>query len=253
MEVQVEPVLSQISSLTFGAGMLLPPSWSSSVDWYSCASDSLETLAGAQLLKAITTCAGAKVGGSAGGLLNILANGPGLVFTQIEGAVRTATGENNEAFTVSLIAADAIRELPAGAEWLFEHTVSGDQTSGQEDTANLVGDGSAVAAYPFSTNQWVACTRKPDESTYALNGQWETLSMGLAVQAHAPVGLVATVEVLGDGQMLWSGEVTREAPAPRMDVGVSRVQQLTVTAVTEPSACGSASKGYAALVQAYLR
>ena len=253
VEVQIEPVLSQISSLTFGASMLLPPAWSSALDWYSCGADTLETLVGAEALRAITSCVGAKAGGSANGLLSIFANGPGLVFTQIEGAGRTALSTDNEGFTVSLIAADAIRDLPAGAEWLFDSTTAGDVTSGDEDVANVVGDGTETAAYPFSTNHWVSCTDTPSESTYGLDGKWQSLSFGLAIQAFAPSALSATIEIRADGQPLWSGEVTRESPLPRMDLDVSGTQQLTVTAITSYPRCGSAAKGYGALIQAYLK
>lgn len=253
IEVQIEPVLSQISSLTFGASMLLPTKWAEGLDWYGCAADALETLAGAEVLRTITSCVAAKAGGSAGGLLSIFATGPGLVFTQIEGAVRTAQGSDNEGFTVKLVAADAVRELPEGAQWLFELSTGGTRTSGSEDIANVPDAGANVQAYPFSTNQWVSCTSEPSTSTYGLNGAWDNLSLGLAVQAAAPTDLTATVQIVGDGRVLWSGDVARQSPLPRMEVDVAGVKQLTVTAITDYRPCGSASKGWAALVQAYLK
>lgn len=252
IEVQIEPVLSQISSLTFGAAMLLPSKWAEGLDWYSCATDSLETLGGAELLKAITSCVAAQTGGSAGSLLNIFATGPGLVFTQIEGAIRTANGSNNEHFTVSLVAADAMRDLPDGAEWLFEHSSGGTSSSGEQDIANVPRGGTSLFAYPFSTNQWVSCTATPSTSSYSFRGEWQTLSLGLAVQANAPSGLTATVQIIGDGRTLWAGTVTRERPLPRMEVNVAGVQELTVTAVTDHRPCSTASKGWAALIQAYV-
>lgn len=164
---KIEPVLSQISSLTFGASMLLPTKWLKGLDWYSCAADALDTVTGAEVLKSITSCVAAGASGSAGGLLNICATGPGFVFTQIEGAVRTAQGSYNEGFTVTLVAPDAVRELPGGAEWLFEYSTGGTSNSGTEDVANVPAAGTSLHAYPFSTNQWISCTSTLSTSTYA--------------------------------------------------------------------------------------
>lgn len=252
IELKIEPGLSQISSLTFGTSMLLPASWAERLDWYGCATDALETLTGASATRAVLSCVGAGIGGTAGALLGIVTAGPGLLFTQIEGLVKEARRQNVESFTVSLVAGDAVRELPQGASWLFEHAAGGQSTSGDEDIAEIAAAGDTVASYPFSTNQWVSCTREPAEARYTLGGDWRTLSLAPAVQAHAPEGLTATIEVIGDGNVLFSGEVARGAPLSRTELDVTGVEDLVVTAITA-SPCGSASKGYAALVQAYLR
>ncbi|WP_396935936.1 hypothetical protein [Mycolicibacterium sp.] len=252
VEIKVEPALSQISSLAFGVSMLLPASWSSNLDWYGCATNALETLADSAMTQAVLSCVGAQIGGTAGGLLGIIAAGPGLVFSQVEGAAKAATGKNLESFTVWLVAADAIRELPPGARWLFELASSGDLTSGDQDTATIPGVGNTMTSYPFSTNQWVSCNARPAESRYALNGEWTTLSFSPALQAHAPLGSSARVQIVGDEAVLFDGSIVRGMPGARTELDVTGIRELTVTAITDAS-CGSARKGYGALVQAYVK
>ena len=252
IELKIEPALSQISSIVFGTSMLLPAGAQETLDWYGCGASSLESLAGSSVGPTILSCVAAGAKGVAGKLLSIIATGPGLVATQLEGAAKTFTGENVEGFTVSLVAADAIRELPAGASWLFEHTTEGYSTSGEEDIAELAVGGDSVASYPFSTNQWVSCTSRPVEARYALDGKWKTLSYALALQEFAPEALTATVEITGDGRVLFSGPVVRGPAGERAELDVTGVQELVVSAITDDS-CTNASEGYGALVQAYLR
>lgn len=215
--------------------------------------DGLETLVGGEALRAMVSCVAAQIGGSGGGLLGILATGPGLIFTQAEGMWRTWQGTDNEGFTVTLIAADAVKELPPGAQWLFDLTTAGDSTSGEEDNANLVTAEGSVASYPFSTNHWISCVRRPSTSAYALNGEFDILSFRPAVQAHAPAGMVASFTVLGDGQQLWTGEAERDWSLPRMEIPVTGVQELTVIASTDFDSCTGARKGWGALVQAHVQ
>ncbi len=252
VELQIAPAaLNQIAAAEFGVSMFLPARWQSGLEWWNCGAQTLDSIQSALNAQAVLGCVAAATTGTASDLLGILTAAPGLLATQVEGAARTVSDDDNEAFTVSLVAADAIRELPPGANWLFDHSTGGNYTSGDEDIASVV-NGTTLGAYPFSTNQWVSCTRTPDQGTYDLGGKWSTLSTGLAVQSYAPAGLTATIQIIGDGRVLWSGSASREAPLARMSIDVSGVNQLTVTAITQDT-CGGAPKGYGSLVQAFLQ
>jgi hypothetical protein len=250
--LKIEPGLSQVSSIFFGTSMLLPARMQEALDWYECGASGLESLAGSALGPTMLSCLSAGVKGVAGGLLSLIATGPGLVATQLEGAKRTLDGTDVEGFTVSLVAPDAMREPPAGATWLFERTIGGTSTSGDEEVASLPQGGATTASYPFSTNLWVSCSNKPAEGIFALNGEWTSLSASLALQTHSPDGMTATIEIIGDGRVLFSGTTTRGFSTPVSDLDVTGVRQLTVTAITKDD-CGSANKGYATLGQAYLK
>lgn len=252
--IRVSPGLTQLSTIAWGTQMLLPEKWAAALDWYECGTAVLQSPlnGGAVNARTVFDCFGSAVGGTAGALLGILAEGPGQLVTQIEGLVREINRTNVEEFTVYLVAADAIRHLPDGASWLFEHTADGDNTAGDEDTATLLDAEGHSATYPFSTNQWVSCTRTASEARYDLGGEWSTLSYIPAVQAHAPAGLTAQFEILGDGILLEAIPVTNGSVSERTELDVSGVRELTVRARTD-DACGGAKKGYATLVQAYLR
>jgi len=250
IEIKVDPGLSQLSTLTFGAGMLLPEGVGEVPGTYDCMVSALEAVSGSAA-PALFNCLGAAVGGVGGDLLDIIATGPGLLASQFEGIGREVTGTNVERFNVYLVAGDALREVPSGGTWLYERALGGTNTSGERDLASVALPGNESATYPFSTNQWLSCTENPSDSTYALDGQYNTLEFALAVQTHAPPQLVADFTIEADGAVIYQTTVDRGRPTERLSVDVTGVRELRVLGLT-PSRCGGADKGYGALVQAYL-
>ncbi|HHV20895.1 MAG TPA: hypothetical protein GXZ30_05085 [Propionibacterium sp.] len=243
------PGLTQINVLATGVALLLPPHWSAALDWGQCAVDQLTKTTVGRLrieqLQAMTSCLAA-AGGTAGDLLALLTWGPTTVRTQLDGINRELQGTNVERFTVYLVAADARRELPSGARWLYEIRNSGTLTSGKQDIATLP-DGTS---YPFSTNQWVGCG-VDNETRFALNGNWSTLDFAWALQFHTPPGLIAHVTIIADDTPVFMSSTTLGQGLSRRQLDVRGVQELTVRATTN-SECTSAAKGYGALVQAYV-
>lgn len=140
-------------------------------------------------------------------------------------------------------------ELPAGAQWLYELSTGGTNTSGNQDTASLTTN-VGTALYANSTNQWVSCKPQDAQGTYDLSGTRTQLSLGLALQTHAPQGMTAQFRIEGDGRTLWSGSITRGSELERLNLDVTGISTLTVLARTG-DACSVEDKGYGALVQAY--
>lgn len=142
-------------------------------------------------------------------------------------------------------------ELPDGAQWLYELSTGGTNTSGEQDTASLRTNVGA-ASYANSTNQWVSCSSQDAQATYDLGRTRTQLSVGLALQTHAPQGMTAQFRIEGDGATLWSGSITRGSELERLDLDVTGISTLTILARTGDT-CSDADKGYGALVQAYTR
>lgn len=176
--------------------------------------------------------------------------GPRNLAAQLEGAYRTLAGTDVEEFDVFLVAADALRELPEGGSWLWELTSRGNNPTGGRQDVAVVPRGSDTSAYPFSTNQWVGCG-SISHQTFGLDSEWATLSLALALQEHTPVHLTALVSVLADGEQIHSATVRAGAPSERVELDVSGVDSLRVEATTLDT-CGTAPKGYMALVQSYV-
>ncbi|NLI85151.1 MAG: hypothetical protein GX440_07115 [Propionibacterium sp.] len=134
--------------------------------------------------------------------------------------------------------------------WLYKIPHSGGQTSGNADIA-VVQIGSDYESFPLSTNQWVGCNGAVNTASYRLQAQWSTLSFAFALQSHTPPDLVVEWTVIADGATIYSGTAKPGDPFERLELDVSGVRDLQFTARTD-SICGTADKGYAALVQGYV-
>ncbi|BEH02631.1 hypothetical protein brsh051_19120 [Brooklawnia propionicigenes] len=134
--------------------------------------------------------------------------------------------------------------------WLYKIPHSGGQTSGNADIA-VVQIGSDYESFPLSTNQWVGCNGAVNTASYRLQAQWSTLSFAFALQSHTPPDLVVEWTVIADGATIYSGTAKPGDPFERLELDVFGVRDLQFTARTD-SICGTADKGYAALVQGYV-
>lgn len=255
VEVQVEPGLSQVATIMWGLDLLFPASWLEKVARAECLIDivtSTTSGASADILRTILSCVGTFLGGAVGAVVSILLSAPALLAAQLEGIFREIADSNNVRFDVNATAGELIvTPLPAGATWLYDiDGASGTSTSGDRDDASVVVGGS-VATFPHATNQWVGCSGSVAEATYPLDGE-NILSLAMGIQTHAPSGLTAHVRVRVDGVIILEQSVADGSVAPRAVLDIAGASELTFEAWTDDD-CGGASKGYLALIDAYVQ
>lgn len=251
--MRVSPVLTQVSTLAWGGQMLLPDEWSTAIDWWNCVADAVDGAVGGgsgEQFAAAVGCAATSVGDVAGELLGMIADAPGKLATQFEGAGKELTGSDVEEFDAYLVSKDAVRSISWTAKWLYELPNMGGSTSGNADIA-LVQIGDAIALFPLSTNQWIGCDGNINTVVYELDGKWSTLNFAFALQSHTPRGLMAEWSVQADGRGIYSSTTRPGDPLERIELDVKGVQRLQFSAQTR-DACATASKGYGALVQGYV-
>ena len=250
IRLELNAALSQLSTIMMGVRMLAPPGSLDTVEWFECVVGVVDTvddgLSGAQV-KSMLECVAVGAKGAGGDLLGLILSAPGALLSQLEGLGRTTTGATTEEFTVTLVSGDAVRELPDGATWLFDLADGGTFTGGQKEQAQLAG-----LSYPFSTNQWVGCHGDVAQTEFDLNGQYAEMSLDVALQDHTPDGLRATYSLVLDDEMKSTTSVTKGERLARSTIDVRGVSILRIEMHTDDD-CGTASKGYASLVQSYVR
>jgi hypothetical protein len=95
-----------------------------------------------------------------------------------------------------------------------------------------------------STSQWVGCDGGPAWGDYSLGGH-RRLTGWLGFRDFAEPGLVATVQVLVDGQLVTT--LTVGLAGTPVDVQLPAGQQLRLQAqMTDGPACGAHDEGYMA-------
>ncbi|GAB2962851.1 hypothetical protein GCM10027280_59680 [Micromonospora polyrhachis] len=125
--------------------------------------------------------------------------------------------------------------------------VAGDASrSGYRIDSTLAGD-----RYPKSTALWVGCDGKPLTISYEIDGRYKRLAATAGLDAHTPAGLAAKIVVAGDGKTRKSVTVTRDTTAA-IDIDVTGVRLLTLSAVRTKGSCELASRPYGALGDALL-
>lgn len=158
IDMTVDPVMSQVRTLALGLGFLLPDEAIDTIGRAECLPDLINSGAvdddpSATGFAAILRCFGAAVGGAAGAVVGLLAAAPAALWSELEGLLRSATGLDQLAFTVS--AKEAI-PLPVGTgspieradvePWLGEWSGPIDQTGSKPYSVRmtLAHDGTTV-------------------------------------------------------------------------------------------------------------
>ncbi|MBO4207281.1 NPCBM/NEW2 domain-containing protein [Micromonospora echinofusca] len=132
--------------------------------------------------------------------------------------------------------------------WLYELSAVATEggESGQQVDSTL-GD----RRYPESTGLWVGCESSPASVTYQLDGGYRRLTATAGLDAHTPQNLTARIVVSADGKSRVSVTVSRKTTA-RVDVDLTGVRLLTLSAQRTRGTCGTASRPYGALGDAVL-
>lgn len=125
-------------------------------------------------------------------------------------------------------------------------TLSGVSQSGQRLDSTLGG-----RRYRDSTGVRLCGDDGRPTLTYRLAGGYRRLTATAGLEPHTPAGLTTRITVLGDGRTLATVTVTRDTTAA-IDVDLTGVQTLAVTAVVVKGACGASLRPYGSLGDARL-
>jgi hypothetical protein len=265
--LQVEPGLSQVTTLLFGLSMMFPSKWLDLISQAECLVDVVKTATSSpsgESWRTVWGCVASILTGAGGTLLSILMTGPGLFATQMDGLSRELSQTNAVQFTLGYSDPTQLDDKPSGASWLYElpQEIVADPA---EEVAAPVPVGDSTVVFQHSSSVWVGCEGKAHKIIFYLDGDYTELSFGLGLQAHAPEGMTADIEIRAvaeeDSRFVlpenYSGEIgrwsiTRGQPLERQTVDVTGVWSVSVSAITS-TPCGSADIGYAALLDAYVR
>lgn len=170
----IDPVLSQVRALALGLDFLLPAKVTDRVARSECLPDLLRSGAvsntpSATGFAAIIRCFGSAIGGGGGALVSLLAGAPAALWAQLEGALRSAFGQDDVLFTVENTDEDAVGsgdpiDRAAVEAWLGEWTGPITQSGAPEYSVkmNLTHNGRTVVGtveYPE-----LACSGQLDDA-----------------------------------------------------------------------------------------
>jgi hypothetical protein len=170
-------------------------------------------------------------------------------FAQLAGDLTAGIGHPASRYTVLARWAEAPRwARPAGVQPLFGLVgiSSVPVPSGQRMSAKLAG-----RSYPDSTGVWVACTEPPVTLAYQLAGKYRRLTAIAGLADHAPADLAIRFQLTADGRVLGTHVVDRRTTA-LINVDLSNVKTLVISAVRTAGACPPASLPFGVLGEASL-
>jgi hypothetical protein len=114
-------------------------------------------------------------------------------------------------------------------------------SSGQKLDSTLAG-----RHFPESTGFWVGCEGKAATATYQLDGKWRRLTATAGLDVTAPADVAAKLVIELDGKAALTETVSRTKSAP-VDLDLTSVRMLTVSAERTKGTCGNATRPYGAL------
>ncbi|WP_432831422.1 type II toxin-antitoxin system PemK/MazF family toxin [Dactylosporangium sp. CA-092794] len=114
-------------------------------------------------------------------------------------------------------------------------------SSGQQLDSTL-----ADRHFPDSTGFWVGCEGKAATATYQLDGKWRRLTATAGLDVTAPTDVVAKLIIEVDGKAALTDTVSRSRSIP-VDLDLTSVRMLTVSAERTKGSCGTATRPYGAL------
>jgi hypothetical protein len=114
-------------------------------------------------------------------------------------------------------------------------------SSGQQLDSTLNG-----RHFPDSTGFWVGCEGRPATATYQLDGNWHRLTATAGLDVTAPADVTAKLIIELDGKAALTETVSRSRSVP-VDLDLSKVRMLTVSAERTKGSCGNATRPYGAL------
>jgi hypothetical protein len=114
-------------------------------------------------------------------------------------------------------------------------------SSGQQLDSTLAG-----RHFPDSTGFWVGCEGKPATATYQLDGAWHRLTATAGLDVTAPADVTAKFVIELDGKAALTETLSRSRSIP-VDLDLTSVRMLTVSAQKTKGSCGNATRPYGAL------
>ncbi|MFI5916075.1 NPCBM/NEW2 domain-containing protein [Dactylosporangium sp. NPDC051541] len=114
-------------------------------------------------------------------------------------------------------------------------------SSGQQLDSTLNG-----RHFPVSTGFWVGCDGKAASATYQLDGKWHRLTATAGLDVTAPADVQAKLIIELDGKAALTDTVSRSRSVA-VDLDLTSVRMLTVSAERTKGSCGTATRPYGAL------
>ncbi|GAA3283166.1 type II toxin-antitoxin system PemK/MazF family toxin [Dactylosporangium vinaceum] len=114
-------------------------------------------------------------------------------------------------------------------------------SSGQQLDSTLAGK-----HFPVSTGFWVGCEGRAATATYQLDGKWRRLTATAGLDVTAPTDVVAKLVIEVDGKAALTENVSR-SKSVAVDLDLTSIRMLTVSAQRTQGSCGNATRPYGAL------